>query len=89
MAADTAPVPPPTTDTTPDVRDRSDPDLYIWRDGRFIVSGRSGIADQEIIERFFDADTYVIEMQEWRHEDDGASNDFPDRVCFDVSMVAL
>jgi hypothetical protein len=54
-----------------------------------VTSGRSGDADVEIMERSFDADTYVIEMQEWRHEDDEAASDFPDRVCFDISMVAL
>ena len=41
------------------------------------------------MQRSFEADSYVIEMQEWRHEDDDAASDFPDRVCFDVSMVAL
>ena len=89
VQANPIPLPEGTTDPTPGVRDRSDPDLYIWRDGRFVTSGRSGDADVEIMERSFDADTYVIEMQEWRHEDDEAASDFPDRVCFDISMVAL
>jgi len=90
VTAQANPVPPPTNDPpNPDIRDRSDPDLYIWRDGRFVTSGRSGDADIEIMERSFDAATYVIEMQEWRHEDDDAASDFPSRVCFDISMVAL
>ena len=90
ITAQANPVPPPTSDPGPDVRDHSDPDLYIWRGGRFVTSGRTDdIPNIEVIEHSFDADTYVIEMQEWRHEDEGAASDFPSQVCFDLSMVAL
>ncbi|MGB5510493.1 MAG: hypothetical protein WBM87_02175 [Woeseiaceae bacterium] len=89
--------PPDNPDAPPETpRDRSDPDLYIWRNGVFITSGRSGADDVEVLDHTFEAGTYVVEMQEWRHEDEGAdsvfpgaSSDFPRQVCFDLSMVAL
>jgi len=99
ITAQANPVPPPTDDppispvpeqpVPEQPRDRSDPDLYIWRDGVFVTSGRSDADDVEVIDGTFEAGTHVIEMQEWRHEDTGAASDFPSRVCFDLSMVAL
>ena len=99
ITAQANPVPLPTNDPpiepTPEdpnpeqPRDRSDPDLYIWRNGVFVTSGRSPDDDVEVIEHTFEEGTYVIEMQEWRHEDDEAASDFPSQVCFDLSMVAL
>jgi hypothetical protein len=89
------PLPPPTSDPTPlpgepEIRDRSDPDLFVWREGNFVADGRSDEADVEEFDTgVIPAATYVIEMQEWRHEDDNAASDFPDRVCFDLSIVAL
>ena len=82
---------PPTEDNPNPIqpRDRSDPDLYIWRNGIFVTSGRSPDDDVEIIDETFAAGIYVIEMQEWRHEDENAASDFPSQVCFDLSMVAL
>ena len=99
ITAQANPVPPPTEDPaippTPEEpnpeqpRDRSDPDLYIWRNGVFVTSGRSGEDDVEVVDATFEAGIHVIEMQEWRHEDPGAASDFPSQVCFDLSMVAL
>ncbi len=95
ITAQANPIPPPTDDPIPgpgepEIRDRSDPDLYIWRAGEFVTDGRSGEPDAEIVDAIFDADTtYVVEMQEWRHEDEDAASDFPSQVCFDLSMVAL
>jgi hypothetical protein len=99
LTAQANPVPPPTNDepippppNDPGLvlpRDRSDPDLYIWRNGVFVMSGRSDADDIEVVDGTFEEGTYVIEMQEWRHEDTGASSDFPSQVCFDLSMVAL
>jgi hypothetical protein len=55
-----------------------------------VADGRSDEADVEEFDTgVIPAATYVIEMQEWRHEDDNAASDFPDRVCFDLSIVAL
>ncbi|NNL49180.1 MAG: hypothetical protein HKO73_00075, partial [Woeseiaceae bacterium] len=41
------------------------------------------------------AGTYVADLHEWRYEDervdggDGASSDFPERICFDVTVSPL
>ncbi len=86
------PVPPPTSDepgpSDPPVRDRSDPDLWLYRDGEFLGVGGSGDADIETFTTpVLSADTYVIALQEWRYEDPDISSDFPTQVCFDVSMT--
>jgi hypothetical protein len=86
------PVPPPTSDTPgpsdPPVQDRSDPDLWLYRDGEFLGVGGSGDADIEIFPApALSPDTYVIALQEWRYEDPDISSDFPTQVCFDVSMT--
>ena len=84
------PVPPPTTDPTLGVRDRSDPDLFVYERGRLVAIGQSSVDDVERLDtQILSAGTHVIDMQEWRHEDDEAASDFPSRVCFDVSIVAL
>ena len=85
------PVPPPTTDpppTPPDViRDRSDPDMYIWRNGQLVAFGDSGEDDVETFTTpSLSAGSYVVELQEWRYIDEAASSDFPEQVCFNVSM---
>lgn len=89
------PVPPPTSDPPPDpgdpaIRDRSDPDLYVWRRDQLVAIGDSGDDDVEnFTTQTLPMDTYVIAMQEFRHEDEGASSDFPTQICYDVSIAAL
>ncbi len=81
------PVPPPTTDTDPDVRDRSDPDMFIWRDGALVAFGNSGDDDAETFTtQVLPPDTYVANVQEWRYEDEDAASDFPEQICFDITM---
>jgi hypothetical protein len=87
------PVPPPTADpapTPPDViRDRSDPDIFVYRDGELVAFGFSGVDDlEEFTTQVLPADVYVADLEEWRYEDPDASSDFPDQVCFDVTMTA-
>jgi len=88
------PVPPPTTDTPdPDdpelPRDRSDPDVYIYLNGGIVASGFSGDDDSETFTtQQLPADVYVADVHEWRYEDEDASSDFPDQICFDVTMTA-
>jgi hypothetical protein len=87
------PIPLPTSDpapTPPDViRDRSDPDMYIFRNGGFITRGVSGDDDAEnFTTPNMVAGTYVADVHEWRFEDPDKSSDFPDQVCFDVTMTA-
>jgi hypothetical protein len=88
------PVPPPTTDMQPPppdppivIRDRSDPDVYIYRNGQRVATGNSGVDDSETFTTpTLPADTYVVDLQEWRFEDEDASSDYPAQICFDVTM---
>jgi hypothetical protein len=87
------PVPPTTSDPAPtppdELRDRSDPDVFIWRDGILVATGTSGDDDAEVFitENSLPANEYVMSLQEFRYSDeDGASSDFPEQVCFDISM---
>lgn len=86
---------PPTNDpppTPPDViRDQSDPDMLIFRRGAIVAVGNGPNENSEVFTtQTLPADTYVADLQEFRFEDeDGASSDFPEQICFDVSMSPL
>ena len=87
------PVPDPTLDpapTPPDViNDRSDPDMYIYLNGTLVAFGRSGVDDSEsFTTQSLPANLYVADLEEWRYGDPDKSSDFPERVCFDVTMTA-
>lgn len=91
ITATANPVPPATTDpapTAPDViRDRSDPDVFVYRDGGLVAFGNSEEEDAEMLTtQPLPADNYVMALQEFRYSDEDASSDFPEQVCFDVSM---
>lgn len=88
------PVPPPTNDPPPgpgdpEIRDRADPDAWLWRNGRGydFTNGRSGDDDQEILNMSnLSAATYTIQFHDWRYIDEERSSDYPDRVCFDFTL---
>ena len=88
------PVPPPTTDEQPPppadpivIRDRSDPDMFIWLNGGLVAYGISGVDDFETFTtQELSAGSYVAEIQEWRYSDEDASSDFPEQICFDITM---
>jgi hypothetical protein len=85
---------PPTNDpapTPPDViRDQSDPDIFIWRRGQLVALGNGPNENSEVLTtQNLPADTYSVSLQEWRYEDDAASSDFPEQICFDVTMNPL
>ncbi len=82
-------IPPVTAD--PDDRDQSDPDMYVYRRGQLVAFGRSGDDNTESFTTVpLSADTYVAALQEWRYEDeDGAPADYPDQMCFDVTLTSL
>ena len=91
------PIPPPTMDTQPDppvdppivIRDRSDPDVFMYRNGTLVAFGNSGVDDSETFTtQVLPADTYVVDLQEWRFGDPDKSSDYPAQVCFDVTMTA-
>ena len=84
---------PPTTDPAPtppdEIRDQSDPDVYIWRRGQLVGLGTSGADNSETFTtQLLPPDTYVVSLQEWRYEDsEGASSDFPEQICFNVTFT--
>lgn len=86
-------IPPATADpapTLPDViRDRSDPDFLMLRDGVQVAGGFSGEADSETIAtQVLPADVYSAYVQEFRFGDEDKSSDFPNQICFDLTMTA-
>ena len=88
------PLPPETTDpapTPPDVvRDESDPDIIIMRDGVLVAFGNSGDGNIEsFTTQILSADVYVADIEEWRFDDESAASDYPAEMCFDVTMTAL
>ncbi|MCP5090890.1 MAG: hypothetical protein GY949_08195 [Gammaproteobacteria bacterium] len=86
---------PPTSDPPPtppdEIRDQSDPDMFIYRRGVEVARGISGTANLEVFTTLtLSPGTYVADLQEFRYEDeDGAPSDFPEQICFDVSMSPL
>ncbi len=79
----------PGVDDPNDATDRSDPDLFVFRNGDLVAFGISGVADEEVFvgQNPLPAGLYVAELQEFRYSDDDSPTDFPDRVCFDVSIT--
>ena len=72
-----------------DASDQSDPDFYVYRSGLELVRGVSATANTEsattpILQA---GTTYVAFIEEWRFEDEGAPDDYPARMCFDVSFT--
>jgi hypothetical protein len=85
-------IPPPTTDPAPtppdEIRDRSDPDMFIYLNGGLVAFGNSGVDDSETFTtQSLPANLYVADLEEWRFGDPDKSSDFPDRICFDVTMT--
>lgn len=74
----------------PDDRDQSDPDMYIYLRGVEIARGISGTANVEEFTPTLSAGNYVADLREFRHADeDGAPSDYPEQICFDVSVSPL
>ena len=81
------PSPPATTDTTPGVRDRADPDVFLYRNGEGLDNSRSPTEDLEVFEMgTLQAGIYTLAFQDWRYEDTEIASDYPDRVCFDFTL---
>jgi hypothetical protein len=84
---------PPTGDpapTPPDViRDQSDPDMYIYRNGGLVATGTSPDENSEVFttqNALLAGVTHVADIEEWRYDDDSASSDFPEQICFDITI---
>ena len=85
---------PPDLSPAADERDRSDPDVFLYKSGALRGFGRSGAADQEIFDMgLLEAGTYTLAFQDWRYEDGATESDppakhpgYPSRVCFDFTL---
>lgn len=76
----------------PNDRDQSDPDIYIVQGSGPFTVGEGSEPDQNFeptfrTARLFTNETYVARVEEWRFDDPVASADFPQRICFDVSLA--
>jgi hypothetical protein len=87
--------PMPNPDDPADVHDQSDPDLVYFRNGqienRFVGNARQGLsgdANQEIFTtpNVVVAGDYVIDLSEFRYEDDLSPVNYPSQTCFDVTI---
>ena len=65
--------------------------MFIYGRGQIVAFGNGPADNSEVFTTpVLPADTYVADLQEWRFEDeDGASSDFPEQICFDVSASPL
>ncbi|MCO4811091.1 MAG: hypothetical protein KC572_05770 [Gammaproteobacteria bacterium] len=84
----TATTPTPVT-ADPDDRDQSDPDIFIWRRGGLVALGNGPDENVETLTtQLLPADTYAVSLQEWRYQDEeGAPPDYPEQMCFDVTVT--
>ena len=75
----------------PDDRDQSDPDIFIFQRGALVAFGNSGAENTETFTTpVLQADTYSVALQEWRYADDeGAPINYPEQICFDVTVAPL
>jgi K319L-like, PKD domain len=87
--------PMPNPDDPADDSDQSDPDLLYYRDGQIqnrivggLPQGLSGDANREIFTtpNIVAAGDYVIDLHEFRYEDDQSPANYPSRTCFDVTI---
>ncbi len=76
-------------DDPADERDQSDPDFRMYRDGILVAIGTSGEANQEIFptQTSLAVGTHVIDLNEFRYADSESPANFPNQVCWDVSMA--
>jgi hypothetical protein len=71
----------------PEVHVHSDPDLYVWRNGSLMWIGGSCVPNSEVTTTpgTLAAGDYVIDINEFRHEDEDSPVGFPEQVCFDFT----
>lgn len=71
----------------PENNEHSDPDFLVSRNGQLLVVGFSCEPNNEVATSSgpLSAGNYVIDLNEFRHEDGGSPPTFPEQVCFDVS----
>ena len=71
----------------PEVHRHSDPDFLVWKDGQLFVVAFSCEPNGETPPRtgLLSAGTYVIDINDFRHEDQDSPAAYPERVCFEFT----
>ncbi len=71
----------------PENHEHSDPDFYVYQNGSFMWFGASCEPNSEVTATngALPAGDYVIDIQEFRHEDEESPGNYPDQVCFDFT----
>ncbi|MCH8071513.1 MAG: hypothetical protein IIA09_06170, partial [Proteobacteria bacterium] len=74
-------------DGDPEVHDHSDPDFYVYLNGSLMWVGGSCEPNSEVspTNGALPAGDYVIDLNEFRHEDEDSPGGFPEQVCFDFT----
>jgi hypothetical protein len=81
--------PPLPPDDPADERDQSDPDIMVVLNGQPVNTGDlgfSGVANEEVFTLDLAAGEYVLDLVEFRYQDDQSPADYPARTCFDVAV---
>jgi hypothetical protein len=85
--------PPPGFDCTADPDDpeshtHSDPDIIVWQDGNFAWWGVSCEPNSEVTTTpgALAAGDYVIDLNDFRHEDEETVEPYDEQVCFDITV---
>ncbi len=94
VTANPAPsTPPPGFDCTVDPNDpeshtHSDPDIIVWQDGNFVWWGVSCEPNSEVTTTpgALAAGDYVIDLNDFRHEDEDSVDPYDEQVCFDFTV---
>lgn len=71
----------------PENSQHSDPDFRVWKNGQLYVQGFSCEPNSETPPRtgLLSAGEYLIDLNDFRHDDDDSPPGYPEQVCFDVS----
>ena len=70
----------------PENHEHSDPDFLIWQNGNFEWFGLDCEPNSEVTtSSTLAAGDHVIDINEFRHEDESTPGGFPDQVCFDFT----
>jgi len=71
----------------PEVREHSDPDFRLWRNGQLILDARGCEPNQErAVSGVLSPGDYVMDLTEFRYRDPDTRVNFPGRTCFDVTI---
>lgn len=73
----------------PENHEHSDPDFSVWRNGQFMWFGFGCEPNNETTTTSgaLPAGEYVIDINDFRHEDEESPGAYPDRVCFDFTAI--